>query len=108
MNIKEKITPAIDPENIESVHYEWYDHLLIRECPKLLQLVENSIKNHDLNTFLYLKEILNNYKDGNGETHIFLPKWVTVYYKDDHDEPYHYQLTEELFNMIDSIQYECG
>ena len=107
-NMKKKETTTVGLENIESVHYQWYDHLLVRECPKLLQLVEDSINNHDLNTFLYLKEILNNYKDENGETHVFLPKYVTVYYKENPDESYQFQLTEELFNMITGSDYECG
>lgn len=93
-------------KQIKEVVYYWYDHLLIRQSRPLLQLVENSINNHDWNTFLILQDILNNTKDIDGNTYVFLPDDVIVYYEDGGSASR--ELTEDLFNKIDSSSYECG
>jgi len=91
---------------IKEVVYYWYDHLLIRQSRPLLQLVQNTINNHDWNTFLILQSILNNTMDIEGNTHVFLPNDVIVYYED--GDSASRGLTEDLFNKIDDSSYECG
>ncbi len=99
---------CIDRENIESVIYYWFDHLLVRECPKLLSLIETAIKEHDFLTFKYLQFILNNQKTDDGSPSlVYLPNYVSIYYKDE-DIPLHIQLTEEVFDMITASEFECG
>lgn len=91
---------------IKEVVYYWYDHLLIRQSRPLLQLVENSINNHDWNTFLILQTILNNTQDIDGNTHVFLPNNVVVYFES--GISHSMELTEDLFNKITDSEYECG
>lgn len=91
---------------IKEVVYYWYDHLLIRQSKPLLQLVENSINNHDWNTFSILQNILNNTRDIDGRKYVFLPDNAVVYYEDGSSDSR--ELTEDLFNKIDSSGYECG
>ena len=43
----------------KEVIYYYYDHLFLRQYPKLLKLVQDCIKEHDFYTFQALQYMLN-------------------------------------------------
>lgn len=98
-----------EQKEIEEVCYYWYDHLLIRFVPKLMEFIKDILKNHDYHTFKTIQYILNHFskeEDDQENYLIYLPNEVFVKYND--GTSVEKELSEELFNRIAFSEYECG
>lgn len=92
---------------IVKVYYCWFDHCLLRGSG-VEKHIEKAIESHDWEQFKMYQHILNNMvsEGQNNEKWEYLPDHVHVKYDDGEWECI--DMTRELFDAIESSEYECG
>ena len=86
-----------------SIIYYWYDHLARNWAPNLVRTIEDSLNDHDFETF---SKIADQIKDEN--IMITLPDMACIYNDDTDTILGDIYLNEDTFHLIVEHEYECG
>lgn len=90
------------------VHYQYYDHLEIRNTPDEKEL-ERIFKNHDFEGFKKMVKKYPSYIDSQGYEVVYFPETAFVYDNSTDDFVGEINImNKENFNKIDSAEFECG
>lgn len=86
-----------------SIIYYWYDHLARNWAPNLVRTIEDSLNDHDFETF---SKIADQIKDEN--IMITLPDMACIYNDDTDTILGDIYLNGNTFHLITEHEYECG
>lgn len=102
-NLTASFAHCFEAEDRISIVYYWYDHLARNWAPNLVRTIEDSLNNHDFETFSQKAEQI---KDEN--IMITLPDTACIYNDDTDTILGDIYLNADTFHLITEHEYECG
>lgn len=102
-NLTASFAHCFEMDDRISIIYYWYDHLARNWAPNLVRTIENSLNDHDFETF---SKIADQIKDEN--IMITLPDMACIYNDDADTMLGDIYLNENTFHLITEHEYECG
>lgn len=102
-NLTASFAHRFEIEDHISIVYYWYDHLARKWAPNLVRTIEDSLNDHDFETF---SKIADQIKEEN--IMITLPDMACIYNDDTDTILGDIYLNADTFHLITEHEYECG